>query len=505
MPGLVTLVGAGPGDPRLITLRGKQALEQAEVVVFDAACDPALLALAPSAAERIALGGSPGERALSEGDLHALLIERARAGARVVRLKNGDPFVFGRGGEEAQALAAAGIPFAIVPGVPAFVAAAAYAGIPATLRAVSSQMTVAFAQPSPGPDGFELDFDALARVRGTAVVYLDPHQIPPVVKELVRRGRSPLTPAAVVSSASLSSQRVAEGTLGAVARMPVEAPCILFVGEAARERAPLAWAERRPLFGRSIVLTRAAGQNGPMAARLEELGAEVLELPCIAIAPPASFGELDLAIRSLARFDWVAFTSPNGVAHFLARLTALGKDARALSGVKLAAVGASTAEALAAAHLKADLVPREFHAEALARALDAEAAARKRFLIVRALEGREVLFEALRARGAEVELAVAYQTVRPDADPGPVRARAAQGRLSAVAFASPSAVRNFVSFFEEGEGVRLLKCCCIAAIGPVTAKALEELGIQAQARPNDSTAEDLVQALAAELGKSRPG
>lgn len=505
MPGLVTLVGAGPGDPGLITVRGRQALEQAEVVVFGASCHPALLDLAPPRAERIDLASSPGWRDLSEPEIAGRLAERARAGARVVWLKNGDPFLFGHGAEDAQALAAAGAPFAVVPGVPAFIAAAEYAGIPATLRALTSRVVVAYAQSGPGPEDWGLDLDALARERGTAVIYLEPGQILAVAQELIRRGRSALAPAAVVSAASLSSQRVTEGFLGSIGRILPEPPCVLFLGEAARGRGALAWAERQPLFGRSVVLTRAAGQNGAMAARLEELGAEVLELPCIAIAPPESFGELDVAIRSLARFDWIAFTSPNGVEHFLARLSALGKDARALSGVKLAAVGASTAEALAAAHLNADLVPPEFHAEALAKALGSEAAARKRFLVVRALEGREVLLESLRERGAQVELAVAYRTVRPDADPAPVRARAAQGRLGAVAFASPSAVRHFLSYFEEGEAVRLLNSCCVAAIGPVTAKAVEDLGISVRVRPAESTAEALAQALAAELGKSRPG
>ncbi len=505
MRGLVTLVGAGPGDPELITVRGRKALERAEVVVYGASCDPALLALAPARAERIDLGSAPGWRDLSSAEIPTRVAERARAGARVVWLKNGDAFLFGHGAEEAQALAAAGVPFAVVPGVPVFIAAAEHAGIPMTMRAISSRVVVAYAQSGLGPEDWGLDLDALAQERGTAVIYLEPGQILAIAQELIQRGRSALAPAAVVSSASLCTQRVAEGFLGSIGRILPEAPCVLFLGAAVRERGPLAWAERQPLFGRAVVLTRAAGQNAPVAARLEELGAEVLELPCIAIAPPPSFGELDLAIRSLARFDWIAFTSPNGVEHFLARLTALGKDARALSEVKLAAVGASTAEALAAAHLRADLVPSEFHAEALAKALGSEAVARKRFLVVRALEGRDFLIDALRARGAEVELAAAYQTVRPDSDPAPVRVRAAQGRLAAVTFASPSAVRHFVSFFEEGEGVRLLQSCCVAAIGPVTAKALEEIGISVRVRPAESTADALAQALVAELGKSRSG
>jgi uroporphyrinogen III methyltransferase/synthase len=498
-------VGAGPGDAGLITVRGREALSRAGVVIYDAPCEPALLAFAAATAERIPVGRWPDEARLSQADINALLVDRVRAGAQVVRLKNGDPFIFGRGGEEAQALAAHGLPFAIVPGVPAFVAAAEYAGIPVTLRALSSQLVVAFAQSGAGPEEWELDLDALSRAPGTLALYLEPSLIAGVARELVRRGRDPRTPAAIVSGASLPSQRIHEGPLGDLGAQGAQGPCVLFIGEAVAARGPLAWAERRPLAGRAIVLTRAAHENAELAAPLEALGAQILEVPCIAIAPPERTDAMDGAIGSLERFDTVVFSSAHGVEHFLARLEALGRDARALAGVRLAVIGSATGAALRKAYLLPDVVPPEFHSEALVQVLLREGIEGKRFLLVRPQEGREVLQQELEKRGAKVEVAIAYRTVRPAADVSEVRARAAEGRLAAVAFASPSAVRNFAAHFEEGEAVRLLRATCVAAIGPVTAQAVEALGVRVAVQPAQSTAEALAQALAAELGKSRCG
>ena len=500
MAAKVYLVGAGPGDPGLITVRGQELLARAEVLVFDAPCSPVLLDLVPPSAERIAVGRWPDGVKMHQADIDALLVDRARQGKTVVRLKNGDPYMFGRGGDEALALAEAGLPFEVIPGVTCGLAAAAFSGIPFTQRGISSEALFVIAQ-SGGDWG--LDLERLARVQGTLVLHLDPPAMGPIAAELVKRGRSGQTPVALVESAGGPGQRTFEGTLADIGERTRDArpPAVAFIGEAVRLRQRLAWAERRPLFGKAVVITRPRDQAQEMASLLEEQGAEVVELPCIAIAPPASMDALDCSLADLSRFDWVVFSSANGVASFLSRLGALGKDARSLATVKIAAVGPATARELSTAHLCADAVPAQFNAEELARLLGKDDLQGKRFLLVRAQEGREVLADELRRAGAEVEIAAAYRTICPPIDPEPLRARFKQGTIAAITFASPSAAKNFVGAFGPGEAVALLSGVCVAAIGKVTGRALEELGVRDALAPAESTGPALVAALIARLGQ----
>ncbi|MGC4114140.1 MAG: uroporphyrinogen-III C-methyltransferase [Myxococcales bacterium] len=499
--GKAYLVGAGPGSAGLITVRGRELLARAEVLVYDAPCDEALLAVVPVQAERIPVGRWPDAVKMGQAEIGALLVERVRAGKVVVRLKAGDPYMFGRGGDEALALAEAGLGFEVVPGVTCGLAAAAWAGIPITQRGISSEATFAVAHASPKSEEWGLDLDHLATSRATLVVHLDPAMIGPVAAELVKRGKDGSTPAAAVESAGCACERTYQGTLadlGEKARA-ARVPVVLLVGAAVALGSKLAWAERRLLSGRTVVLTRPRIQAAEMASLLEEHGAQVLEFPCIAIAPPDSFEALDRALAAPHGFDWLVLSSANGVEALLSRLWALGKDARMLAGMKIAAVGTATAQALAAARLKADLIPDEFNAEGLAQALSKHGVAGKRFLVVRAQEGREALPEELRAAGAQVEVCAAYKTVRPELDPKPMRERLERREVSAIAFASPSAVKNFAASFAAGEAVRLLDGVCVAAIGPVTAKAAAGRGIRVDVTPAQSTGPALVEALAAWL------
>ncbi|HEY3452140.1 MAG TPA: uroporphyrinogen-III C-methyltransferase [Myxococcales bacterium] len=500
--GKAYLVGAGPGSAGLITVRGREVLGRAQVLVFDAPCDEALLSVAPAGAERIQVGRWPEPAKLNQSEISALLVDRVRAGKVVVRLKNGDPYMFGRGGDEALALAEAGLQFEVVPGVTCGLAAAAWAGIPITQRGVASEVVFALVQSKVRPEEWGIDLDQLATTRATLVVHLDPAAVGILAAELTKRGKPASTPVAVVESAGCASQRTFEGTLADIAEKSRDAhvPVVALIGAAVALRSKLAWAERRVLSGRTVVLTRPRAQAAEMAALLEEHGAQVLEFPCIAIAAPDdSYQALDLALEPPARFDWLVLSSSNGVESLLARLGALGKDARALAGMKIAAVGSATAQALSLARLKADLVPDEFNAEGLVQALSRHGISGKRFLVVRAQEGREVLPDELRAAGARVEVCAAYKTVRPPIDPGPMRERLTRGEVCAIAFASPSAVKNFAARFASGEAPRLLERVCVAAIGPVTAKAATGQGIRVDVTPEQSTGPALVDALAAWL------
>ncbi len=505
MAGRVYLVGAGPGNPGLITVRGMQLLARAQVLVFDSPCDSRLLEAVPPSAERIAVGRWPAgaERpSLAQGEIQRILVDRARAGKCVVRLKSGDPSIFARGAEECAALNEAGIDYEVVPGVTAALGAAAFAGIPISEKGIASTVVLAIAQQGARSSDFGLDLSSLASAPGTLAIYLDPKDIPALAAELIKRGRAPSTPAAVVAAATLAAQQVVEAPLNEIGQraQTLSAPTLLFLGEAVGQRGRFDWLVRRPLHGRTIVLTRAKGQSAELVAELEEQGAEVLELPCLEIAPPESWEALDRAIASLDQFDWVVLSSANGVESLLARLEAAGKDARALATAKIAVVGEATAEALRKAHLRADLVPGEFNSEGLLAELARRGVSGKRFLIVRAVEGRELLPAELAKLGAHVELVAAYRSIRPAADVSAVRERARQGRLSSVVFASPSAVRNFVEHFDPREALEILKATRIAVIGPTSARAVESLGLAVAILPEQATMESLARALIDRLG-----
>lgn len=480
--GKVYLVGAGPGDPKLLTLRGKECLEQADVVLYDYLANPTLLQHAPTTAERIYVGRRGRGRYEDQSEINRLMIDRARQGQVVVRLKGGDPFVFGRGGEEAEAVAAAGIDFEVVPGVTAAVAVPAYAGIPVTHRTLASTLTVVTGHEDPSKGTTVIDWPKLAQTSGTLVFMMGMKTLPMIVARLLEDGRSPETPVAAVRWGTRAEQRTVIGTLkdivGKVEQAHLEPPTVIVVGEVVKLREQLNWFEKRPLFGRRVVLTRAQEQAGEFAQLLAAFGAEVIEAPTIQIVPPASWDDIDRAISRLADYAWLIFTSLNGVKPFMDRLKLARKDSRVLAHLQICAIGPRTAQELGRFGVSPDVVPAEYQAEGLLAALAGRDLRGKRVLIPRAEVAREILPEQLRVMGATVDVVPVYRTVAPAADLSRLKEQIGAGTIDVVTFTSSSTVRNFVDMVGGVDEARRLGVkMVIACIGPVTAQTAEENGL----------------------------
>jgi uroporphyrinogen III methyltransferase / synthase len=493
----VHLVGAGPGDPGLLTVRALELLRRADVVIYDRLSQESLLDLAP-AAERIDVGKAPGHVRLAQAEINDLLIERGRRGETVVRLKGGDPFVFARGGEEAAALAAAGVPFEVVPGITSAIAVPAYAGIPVTLRHSSTSVTIVTGHEEPGTEGAEnkVDWEAVARVGGTIVVLMGVARIGRIAAELMAAGRPPDTPVAAVQWGTRPEQRTVRATLSTIADQPLGTPSTIVIGEVAGS--DLAWYENRPLFGRRVVVTRAREQAGELVMRLQAQGAATVEVPAIEIREPADGGAaLSAAVDRLAGYDWVVLTSPNGARRLLDAIRDRGRDARAFAGARLAAIGPGTAEALAGANLVVDLVPPRFVAESLLDAFPAPAAAGGRLLLVRAAVARDVLPEGLRGRGWDVDVVEAYRTEQA---PLSEEQAAAVAAADVVTFTSSSTVSNFLAAM----GGRAIPPA-VVAIGPITAATAREHGLAVDVEAEVHTIDGLVDALVAWAAKDDPG
>jgi len=499
--GHVSLVGAGPGDPGLITLAGADALARAEVVVYDRLVNTRLLDLAPAAAERVFAGKGPSQHTMSQDEINALLIDRARAGKRVVRLKGGDPFVFGRGGEEAKALARAGILFDIVPGVSSAVAAPAYAGIPVTHRGVASSVAFVTGHEDPAKLDEPVDWPKLATAVDTLVLLMGVGQLPQIVERLVAAGRDPATPAAVIEWGTLPRQRTIEGTLADIVAKTHEggvgAPAVAVVGEVVRLRAALRWFDTRPLFGLRVLVTRTREQASELSRALAAAGAEPVELPSIEIMPRYDEARLAAAIDALrgGTYAWLLFTSANAAEIFFDALWTRGLDARAVRA-RLGAIGPATAEALRKCGLRVDVTPERdaYTAEGLLAALANEDVRGARVLLPRAEGARELLVEDLVARGATVDEVTLYVAALPDGPEPEGLRRLRAGEVDIATFASSSSVRNLVAML--GEDIEPLRRCRIACIGPVTATTAQEL----LGRPPDVVAREhtiagLVQAL----------
>jgi len=475
----VALVGAGPGDPGLLTRRGAELLAAADVVLYDSLAEVSLLDLAPPDAERHFVGKRPGAP-MPQEEINAILVSHGRAGRRVVRLKGGDPFVFGRGGEEAEALVAAGVPFEVVPGVTSAVAVPAYAGIPVTHRGLATSFTVVTGHSRHAVDA-DTNWEALAQLGGTIVVLMGVAHRAAIASRLVAGGLPGDTPVAAVRWGTRPDQRTVRTTLSGLAAVELEPPAAIVIGAVAG--LDLSWYEARPLFGRRIVVTRAGGQASSVAAQLRDLGAAAVELPTIAITDPADGGAaLRAAAARLASFAWVVFTSANAVD----RTFALVRDARAFGAARVAVVGPATADALARHGVVADLVPERFVAEGL---LDVWPAGTGRVLLPRAAVARDALPDGLRARGWDVEVVDAYRTV--PAQPSE-KERAAAAGADAVMFSSSSTVTNFMAM-----GIPVPPV--VACIGPVTARAAEAAGLRVDLVADESTVESLVAALARRL------
>ncbi len=500
---MIYLVGSGPGDPGLFTVKGVRCMEEADAVVYDRLSPRSLLAHARPDAELIYVGKKPGNPSMTQEEINDRLVELGRAGKTVVRLKGGDPYIFGRGGEEALALLDAGLPFEVVPGVTSGVAAPAYAGIPVTHRKVSTSVAFVTGHEDPTKGYQDVDWSSLANGADTLVLYMGIGRLHEISDELIAAGKDPETPTACVRWGTLPEQQTVTGTLRDIAERVAESnlkpPAITVIGDVVSLRgAGLGWYEKRPLFGRRIVVTRARAQAGELSRKLEGLGAEVLEFPTIEIKPPDDFAPLDNAIHKLQGYDWLVFTSANGVEAFLDRLAHHGLDVRSIpKGTKIAAIGPATAKRVEDAGLRVDVVPLEYRAEALLQEISGSSLAGQRFLIPRAKVAREVLPEKLREAGAEVVVPPAYESA-PSADGrDDLRGRLGEGTIGCVTFTASSTVENFVRAFGEEDSVELLKGTRVACIGPVTAETARGYGIRVDAEAKEYTIPGLVETVVA--------
>jgi uroporphyrinogen III methyltransferase/synthase len=490
-PGTVYLVGAGPGDPGLLTARALELIAAADSILYDRLIPDEALADARDDAELLYVGKRPGADSVAQEQIHDELTGRARRGQVVVRLKGGDPFVFGRGGEEAEALRDAGVEFEVVPGVTSGVAAPAYAGIPVTHRDDASAVAFVTGHENPDKDETALDWDALAHFPGTLVLYMGIK----IADRLEAAGRDPEEPAAAVHRGTQPGQRAVVATLGtlaeAVAEQRLEAPSILVFGAVAGRREDLAWLERRPLYGKRVVVTRARAQVSRLAGTLRSLGAEVIELPAIRIEPRLDTAEVRDAVAAIGTYALVCLTSPNGVRLLFEALADHGLDARALANATVAAIGPGTAAALAERGVMADIVPERYVAESLAEALEKVDVSSRPVLIARASEARELLPRALADRGANVDVVALYETVREDPDPEAIEA--AQS-ADYVTFTSSSTVRNLLA----AVGDRFPRDARVVSIGPVTSEAAREAGLVVHVEADRHDPAGLVEALVAD-------
>ncbi|MBV8377332.1 MAG: uroporphyrinogen-III C-methyltransferase, partial [Verrucomicrobia bacterium] len=470
--GLCVLAGAGPGDLGLVTLRAREAVEQAQVVVYDYLCNPQILQWAPADAEILFAGKKSGQHTLRQEEINQFLVDKTREGKRVVRLKGGDPFVFGRGGEEAEALAAAGLTFEIVPGISSAIAVPAYAGIPLTHREFASSFTVFTGHEDPAKKDSTLDYQALAAGSGTLVMLMGTDRLALIVPELLANGADPHLPAALIRWGTTGRQETLIAELGSIvaASAGFHPPAIAVFGRVVELRDRLRWFERRPLFGRRIVVTRTRKQAGALAAKLRVLGADVYEIPTIRIEPPENLMEFGELVRDAFQYDWLIFTSVNGVDAFFDMFYRLYEDARSIGNVKIAAIGPVTAQRVKNLHLCVDLQPKEFIAEAIIEGLEEFGSVENlKFLVVRASNAREVLPQRLTQLGAIVDEAIAYRTVPETQDASGALERFRAEGADLVTFTSSSTVENFLAL--KLPWPPEMKT---ASIGPITSETMRE-------------------------------
>jgi uroporphyrinogen III methyltransferase / synthase len=499
---VVYIIGAGPGDPGLVTVRGLQCLRAADVVLYDHLVSPRLLRHASADAERIDVGGAS-PQAMDQEAICYLLAEKAREGRVVARLKWGDPFIFDRGAEEALFLHEHGVPFEVVPGIPAALGVPSYAGVPLTYPGAGDTLTLVRGHEDARQTAPNVDWTSLAQLDGTVVCYAGARQLAPILRALLSHGRPSTEPAAVIFDGTLPSQHTIEGTLAqiadAIASTPPTATSILVVGRAAAFRQRLRWFDARPLFGRRILVTSPREDAAELTELLTALGADAIEAPMLRFAPPDDYGPLDDAVSRIGSFAWIVFTTANAVEYFLARATAGPGDLRALNGVGLCAVGPATEDRLRRYRLKPDLVPADGHPEAVAQALAATGSLRGRAVLVpRADVGRELVAQELRRVGAEVTDVTAYRTIvaEPEREGEPdVYRLLLDRRIDTVTFTSASAVRTFVRVIGDDQAADLLLQTTVACIGPVTAEAAAQLRIMTTIMPGEYTVSSLVEAI----------
>jgi uroporphyrinogen III methyltransferase / synthase len=497
--GKCILAGAGPGDLGLVTLRAKEAIEHADVVVYDYLCNPEILKWASTETEIVYAGKRAGRHTLTQAEINELIVQRAHAGKNVVRLKGGDPFVFGRGGEEAEALAAAGIDFEVVPGVSAAIAVPAYAGIPVTHRDVTSSFTVFTGHEDPTKADSDLDYNSLVKSGGTLVMLMGVERLEKVVAALRTHGAESSMPVALVRWGTTGRQETITGTLENIVDRAAgfEAPAVAVFGKVVSYRQKLSWFEKRPLFGRRIVVTRTRRQAGALSAKLLLLGADVIELPTIRIEPPEELLEFGELVRDAYQYDWLVFTSPNGVNAFFDMFFKLYQDARNIGGVRIAAIGPGTAQRIKDYHLAVDVQPDDFVAEAVVESLQQfESVENLKFLLVRAENARDVLPKRLAQLGAIVDEAIAYRTVPETQDGTGARERFEQEGADLVTFTSSSTVTNFLTLKLPWPGNLRT-----ASIGPITSETMRQAGLKVDVEASRHDIDGLVDAIVDLLGR----
>ncbi|MFL6515783.1 MAG: uroporphyrinogen-III C-methyltransferase [Chthoniobacterales bacterium] len=491
----VSLVGAGPGDLGLVTVRAKQRIEQADVIVYDSLANPEMLSWAGDDAEIIYAGKRAGEHTLKQEEITALLISKAREGKNVVRLKGGDPFVFGRGAEEAQGIAEAGISFEIVPGITSALAGPAYAGIPVTHRAENSHFTVFTGHEDPAKTESAIDFKALANLGGTQVMLMGVERIESVAQAMMKNGVAPSLPVALVRWATTGRQETLTGTVQDIGQRVretgFEAPAVAVFGHVVKLRTDLNWFEGRPLSGKRIVVTRTRKQAGVLSQKFRELGADVMEIPTIRIEPPTNLRDFAELVQDAHGYDWIVFTSANGVDAFFDLFYKLYDDAREIGAVKIAAIGPATAQRVREFHFHVDLQPEEFVAEAVVREFkklgDVE---NLRILLARAEQARDVLPKSLSALGAIVDEGFAYRTVIETRDITGARDRFTGEGADLITFTSSSTVENFMAL-----GLPLPEGVKIASIGPITSQTVRQAGLKVDVEARRHDIEGLVDAV----------
>jgi uroporphyrinogen III methyltransferase / synthase len=489
--GYVYLIGAGPGDPGLITVKGRECIARADVIMYDYLANGELLRHAKPGAELIYAGKVGGAHNREQEQINDLLVAKAREGKVVARLKGGDPFVFGRGGEECEALVATGIPFEVVPGVTAGIGAPAYAGIPLTHRHVTTSVAFVTGHEHPGKEVSEIDWERLSLGSGTVVFFMGMKNLPEIAANLIVHGRAPETPVALIRWGTRPEQEVLTGTLADIAdkagKANFKAPVITVVGEVVRLREELRWFDNRPLFGKAVLVTRAADQAGAFVELLAGHGAHVYECPTIELVPPEDYSPLDEAIRTLARFDWLIFTSVNAVKYFFSRLAELALDSRAIGAAQVCAVGPKTAAALLSQGIRPDLVPADYKGEGVVEAFRTLDVTGKRVLFPRADRAREVIPVGLRQLGAEVTAPVAYCNVTPALLPPHILHALEERRIHCITFTSSSTAENLAAMVGENRLLHLLEGVAVASIGPITSRTCRELGLDVHIEPNEYT------------------
>ena len=504
--GMVYIIGAGPGDPGLITLRGAECIAEADVIVYDYLVAPELLGHAGKDARLIYAGKQGGRHTLSQHEINDLLVAEASKGAIVARLKGGDPFIFGRGGEEAEALHEKGIPFEVVPGISSAAAVPAYAGIPLTHRSHTVSVAFVTGHEDPTKKKSDLHWPTLAGI-GTLVFLMGVKNLPAIAENLIGAGKDPKTPAALIRWGTTPGQRTLTGTLSDIAQKAEKSgfapPSVFVVGTVVGLRETMNWFETRPLFGRGIVITRPEKQAEELARRLRIRGARVIHFPVIEIVPPADWTPLDRAMERLGDYRWIIFTSANGVAFFFKRLRERGEDVRELKGVKIATIGPATASAVEALGINVDLVPEEFISEGVVRAFAGHDLRGCRILLPRAAEARDVIPDGLAEMGATVDVAAAYRTIKADRDPAKLIELFKNGEVDAITFTSPSTVVNFLKIM--GKDFRLPSRVKVATIGPVTEAAAKRAGLPVHIRQQRYTIPELVDEITASFGAVKEG